>query len=92
MIVVKIELWKHGNENNKVELGRMYLANNMTGTKTHGNYNAATTRKGEERPPWSLGKVSQPTRVGEVVGYPRKSKSPWVLVQMALAALFPKGA
>lgn len=81
LVVVKVELWPHGNEANARTLGRIEIANDGTGTLTHGNYDVRLSHSGRysSRPgPW---------KVGKVIGYARKALSPYHLVQMALKAV-----
>jgi len=46
MIVVKIELWPHGNESKAREIGRCNIWNDGTGTKERGNYKAELKHAG----------------------------------------------
>lgn len=89
MIVVKLEMWPHGNEDRKYDLGRMYIANTGEhGNKNLGNYDAKVCRKGcygfED---WDLIKA---TREGEVKDYPRLSYNIWRLIAKALLSCFPE--
>jgi hypothetical protein len=38
MIVVKVELWPHGLEDEKAEIGEILIKNNLSGTPMRGNY------------------------------------------------------
>jgi len=77
MVVVKVELWPGGLEDQAEELSRMYIAN--TGSSPHpdiGNYNVALMRKGAKNPPWKIGfggnDTTKPQREGSVENHPRK--------------------
>lgn len=88
MIVVKVELWKGGNENLKSELGRTYIWN-VGGTDKHGDYKVAVCRKG------SYGKFAnvfdgKALRYSEVLRYPRESYNMWRLIVRALRGAFPE--
>lgn len=80
MLVIKVELWKWGNKEDAKEIGRMYIANDGTGSSRRGNYDAWICRKGStERPPHG-----SYTRKGRVEDYPRKSYIVWKLIKRAL--------
>lgn len=38
MLVIKIELWPHGDESKKEDMGTAHIWNDGTGTRTSGNY------------------------------------------------------
>ena len=75
MLVVKIELWPYGNENEKEELGRMEIINDGSGTLRRGNYDVRVCRKDN---------YDKYVREGRVEGYARKSYSVWELVKRSL--------
>ena len=90
MLVVKIEL--HSAVTGKVdEIGRMYIANDGTGTAARGSYDAAICRKGTTSPPntFSGGRLD-PVRIGRVENYPRLSYNVWRLVLRSLRSCFPE--
>lgn len=93
MIVVKLEMWPHGDEGRAYTLGRTYIAN-VGGDTKRGDYRVAVCRKGETACPWPHGDVEAagppPTRTGEVRGYPRLSYNVWRLIARALLAAFPE--
>lgn len=79
MIVVRIELWPHGSEERKRELGTAYISNDLTGDALTGNYNVRLMKSPEyaARPGvW---------RRGRVEGFARKRLGPWDLLYLALA-------
>lgn len=79
MVVVKIELWPHGDESKARPLGVMHIINDGTGTVEAGNYDVELKHAGNY-----FGKPGN-WRTGRVVGYIR-SLSPYHLVAMALRA------
>lgn len=83
MLVVKVELWRHGNENDVTEIGRLYVINDGTGTKERGNYELYLCRRGTtERPPDGVY-----TGKGRIKDYPRKSYPAWELIRRGLNKL-----
>lgn len=76
MIVVKVELWPHGDKDKAVLLGVGSIANLNTGTETTGEYAAVLMHKGGRE--WKRGKVT---------GFKRKKLLAWDLVYLALKAL-----
>lgn len=92
MIVVKIELWPFGYEGNKEEIGRMYIANEGTGTQERGNYKVAVSRRGTKAVPstWGFANGAKPLREGVVLDYPRKAYNVWRLIMRALKDCFPE--
>ena len=90
MIVVKIELWPLGNEDEKREIGRTYISN-VGGTPTRGDYKVRVCRKGQfEYDPRKALEGRGFTRTGEVSNYPRKSYNVWRLILRALQSCFPE--
>jgi len=78
MVVVKIELWPHGDQKKARDLGSMIICNDRTGTPEECSYNVAISRGGRYwgRPGvWKKGKIEK---------Y-RRSLSPYHLVARALA-------
>lgn len=66
MIVVKIELWPLGNANKAREIGRVEIANDGSGTKTHGNYLVNLLHAGiywGKPGVWKRGKVTKHPRM-----------------------------
>jgi hypothetical protein len=93
MIVIKLEMWPHGDESKAYELGRTYIAN-VGGTPERGDYRAAVCRKGKSNIPWGRDSEGNPnpppTRIGHVHDYPRQSYNVWRLVIRALLDCFPE--
>lgn len=93
MLVVKIELWPRGLESRAKELVRVYIANDGTGTETHGNYDVAVMRAKETRPPWAIGyggnETAKPVRTGRVEMHAR-SYPVLRLIARAIASLYPE--
>ena len=73
MVVVKVELWPLGDESRKVQMGRLEIRNDLTGTATRGNYLAIRA-----------GRYTAKVRETRVTGYRRKSSPVWRLITMAL--------
>jgi hypothetical protein len=89
MLIVKIEL--HSAIDGRVEeIGRMYIANDGTGTPSKSDYNVAVCRKGITGTPENLGGFEAAARTGRVLDYSRKSYNVWRLVSRALLATFPE--
>lgn len=74
MLVVTIELWPRGFETNKQTIGKMYIANDGTGTLTQGNYDAIIKKRGTNTT-WKIGRIE---------GFPRKRLGPWYLLYRLL--------
>lgn len=90
MIVVKVELWSAVTGKSS-ELGRMYIANDGTGTANNCHYDAAVCRKGSKEVPTPLAPSGpKPTRRARVEDYPRLSYNVWRLILRALRASFPE--
>lgn len=83
MIVIKIELWPHGDRRRKKNIGTVVIANDGTGTPTRGNYHCVAAGRGNRstRPPCR--------QFGRVVGFARKSRSAYDLLKLALEAMRP---
>jgi hypothetical protein len=83
MIVLKLELWRGGNEKDKIELGRTFITN-TGGTQDLGDYEVRVCRRG-------MSKYEGPhTRTGNVSQYPRLKFNVWRLVIRALKDCFPE--
>jgi len=80
MLRVTIELWPHGLEQEKTILGSGTIANNLSGTATKGNYNITLKTKGENRI----------YKECKVEGFPRKNKTAWELLYLALKEIYEK--
>jgi hypothetical protein len=90
VLVVKIELWKRGNPQDKEEIGRMYIAN-VGGTKERGNYDVSVCKRGNYDVPKHLNPDGpEPVRIGYVGNYPRLTYNVWRLVVRALKSCFPE--
>lgn len=90
MIVLKIEMWPHGNEDKKREIGRTYIYN-AGGTAKRGDYEARVCRKGKTK--FKLEDLRSGkgfTRTGRVENYPRLTYNVWRLAIKALRACFPE--
>lgn len=85
VLAIKIELWPHGSEEDAEEIGRMYIANDGTGTLKRGNYDVEVCRRGTTKRPSDGGTA---TRTGRVEDYPRQSYNVWELVKRALNNAF----
>jgi hypothetical protein len=90
MITVKIEMWPHGDENRKHEIGRMYIAN-VGGDMERGAYDVAVCRRGTSAVPQPVDPCGpKPTRSGHVENYPRLAYNVWRLIARALLSAFPE--
>ena len=78
MIVVKVELWPHGDESHARSLGFAEIANDGSGDLQTGNYEVRLFQWGSVRRLWKKGTVS---------GFDRKRHGPWDLLALALAAI-----
>lgn len=72
MLVVKIELWPHGDEDKKETLGTAYIANDATGDRFTGNYLYRL-----------LGK-KKVLSVGRIIGFKRLQKNAWNLLKLVI--------
>ncbi len=79
MLVIKIELWPRGYEENKVELHRAKLWNDATGTKSIGNYKAEF-----------YGKDGRLYKKSELKGFKRLTTGAWKLLYLMLKNCFEK--
>lgn len=82
MIVVKVELWPHGNQSEAREIGRMTVAN-VGGNERHGDYAVHIADDTGLR------------AAGEVHGHPRSAKIWWLLAKALHKSgfeLWPGGA
>lgn len=77
MIVVKVEMWPHGDESRKYRLGEMRIANDGTGSQGTGSYDAVMLGKRGRR----LGRTPV-----KIAGFPRLRKDVWHLVALVLKA------
>jgi hypothetical protein len=101
MITVKVELWPHGDEERATEIGRMYIANDGSGSVDRGDYIAAVCRRGTDEVPLEIyGDRAGPdfddspkaARAAEIKNYPRLAYNQWRLIARALLATFPEEA
>lgn len=68
MIRVTVEIWRHGDPTDKEVLGEGVIVNDLTGTKTHGNYKYFLRSKGQK------------FREGEIKKFQRQRKNVWWLL------------
>ena len=85
MLVVKIELWPHGQKKKRKEIGRMYIGNDGTGSPMRGNYDVYVCSEGQTEPPPD----GAYARAGRVEQYPRQGYTVWQLIKRALNAVYP---
>lgn len=81
MVVVKVEIWPHGDESKARPLGVVMISNDGTGDTTKGNYDVVASHAGKY-----YGKRKEPYKKAKVTGFPR-TWSPYKLVAWALKAL-----
>ena len=77
MIVIKVELWPHGDSSKARSLGIGLITNDNTGNGTSGNYFVELLTAGQQSRKWKSGKVKQ---------FPRKKLLAWDLIYRALHA------
>jgi hypothetical protein len=75
VIVIRVEIWPHGIEAAKREIGIATIANDGTGTDEIGHYRASFALVGPRRR-W--------TRASRVVDFKRLQKNIWALIREAL--------
>lgn len=78
MVVIRAELWKKGNPEDKVLLGVAYIKNNGFGSEINqniGDYYVEITKKNSETHIFKQGKV---------LNFPRKKLGVWDLLYRAL--------
>jgi len=85
MVVVKIEMWPHGDESKAYPLGKIEIANDGTGDAQSGNYDVTAFHAGI-----FYGKRREPYKTGRVVGFLRRL-SPYALLAKALKAIGERG-
>lgn len=81
MIVVRIELWPHGDESSSKPLGVLVISNDGTGNQQLGNYSVTASHAGD-----FYGKRKEPFKQGVVTGFLRHL-SPYRLIYRALKAI-----
>jgi len=80
MLEIQVKLVPHGRRDQEKSVGRVFIINDGTGTKTRGNYRVA------------FGTILPDKRVrvwkqGEIKNHPRKAKSVWKLIKKAFDLL-----
>lgn len=81
MVVVKLEVWPHGDQSKAYPLGEIQIANDGTGNEVAGNYEVLAKHAG-----MYYGKRPEPFKRGRVTGFHRKL-SPYRLLCRALQAI-----
>lgn len=76
MLVIKVELWPHGDESRKKNLGIAHIANDGTGNLSRGNYWVKLFK-------WDTGK--RVWKEGEFKDFPRIKLGPWDILYRALS-------
>ena len=79
MVVVKVELWPHGDESKAHEIGRMEIVNDGTGNHAVSNYDVELKHAGTY-----VGSAGYFKRA-QIKGF-RRTKSPYNLIAMAQGA------
>ncbi len=87
MLVVKIELWPHGNPDKGRVLASLFVTNDCSGSPTTGNYKVRRYKGMGPR----YHKMSCHTllRRATIRGHRRKTQSVWRLVAQAIEATLP---
>jgi hypothetical protein len=80
MLVVRVELWPHGDESRTKEIGRL-LIYNVGGDNDHGDYRVALAHRGRTD---TRKIMASPARSGEVNQHGRLRAHVWTLVAKAL--------
>ena len=78
MIVVKVELWPHGDQTRMREIGRAHISN-VGGNEDFGRYEVELLKSAE----YSVRNAGKVYRRGSVVNFRRKL-GPWPLLMYAL--------
>ena len=81
MLKVTIEIWPGGSPVGKRELATGIIGNDLTGTKTRGNYKARFTK---------VGKSNAIYKKVRVENFPRTRKTAWELLYLALKEVYEK--
>lgn len=81
MLVIRVELWPHGNKHRRKTLGTAVIANDGSGDWDRGNYDVWV---GDPKDPHDVIKDSAHSRVE---GFPRTRLGPWHLVFKALQSM-----
>jgi hypothetical protein len=85
MIVVKVELWPHGEEARAREIGRARIINDGTGDLARGNYQVELLKSAEySKRPGTIYKR------GTVRGFLRR-RGPWPLLMLAIQQAIGSG-
>lgn len=82
MLVIRVELWPHGREEDRELLGIATVSNDGTGDKHTGNYTVALSK-------WEP-HADQLWKSDYVKGFPRLKRGPWDLLYRALRACVGK--
>ena len=92
MLVLKLEMWPLGSEDQKREIGRMYIASVSDDANDEiGDYSALVAPDGATTVPYPFNCGGPPPlRTGRVLGYPRLRHNVWRLVTRALRSCFPE--
>lgn len=80
-VVIKIELWPHGDQAQARPLGGLIIDNDGTGDAVFSNYNVTAMHAG-----MYFGKRKEPFKTGKVLNF-RRSLSPYRLLCRALHAI-----
>lgn len=78
MVVIKIELWRHGREEHKRDLGRIHISS-IGGTETRGSYRVECFKAGDY-----ARRSAAIWRTGRVVDFRRKVQGAYDLLLLAL--------
>lgn len=77
MVVVTVEIWPKGERFLKRHLGTAKISNDVSGTKSRGNYKVTLSVRGNPTRIWKRGRVKD---------FPRKRLGAWDLLYRALDA------
>lgn len=87
MIAIKVEIWPYGDKTKAKTIGRMYIANDGTGSRFEGDYNIKITDGAEEelKGGFEFHGLETPLK-GRVEHHDRKLGF-WPIVERAIASI-----
>lgn len=86
MVVVKVEMWPHGLENKKYELGVAHISN-VGGDGDYGDYDVTLFKSATYAKPKNAGLVY---KKGAVLHF-KRHRGPWPLLMLAIQSALNEG-
>lgn len=83
MLVCKLELWKKGNPNDKVDYGTVFIANDGKGTLDQSDYDVVLMKV----PALTKNKKGGIWKKGRILNFSRRKRGPYDLLYTALREL-----